>query len=261
MAHLSWINSRGTFELFALPYFRERTFPGRQGRLRSTPLVDSEQSTFESAAKHQHLDIASRYSNSFDNLDIGLTWFEGTSREPTFTLGIDQFGSPVLIPNYHQIRQLGLDAQFVTGAWLLKSDYYWREGELNAVSLEEDYFATVSGFEYILFNLFNTSLDVSLMFEGLFDSRNENANVATEKDLFSAFRITFNDEEDTTLLLGFFQDLNKSTRNIVFEAGRRVAENIYLEMESTFFLDIHKLDPQFTLSDDSYFEIKLLYYY
>ena len=261
MAHLSWINSKGTFELFVLPYFRERTFPGRQGRLRSTPLVDSQQATYESAAKHQHLDLASRYSNNINDLDIGLTWFEGTSREPTFTLGIDPFGSPVLIPNYHQIRQLGIDAQFVTGAWLLKTESYWREGELNSVSLEEDYLATVSGFEYILFNVNDTSMDMSLMFEGLFDSRGKNANVATEKDLFSAFQINFNDEQNTNILVGIFQDLNNSTRNIVLEAGRRLAEDIYLEMESTFFLDTHESDPQFSLSDDSYFEIKLLYYY
>ena len=261
MAHLSWINSKGTFELFALPYFRERTFPGRQGRLRSAPLVDSQQAIFESAAKHQHLDLASRYSNNINDLDIGLTWFEGTSREPTFTLGIDPFGSVVLVPNYHQIRQFGIDAQFVIGAWLLKTESYWREGELNAVSLEEDYFATVGGFEYVLFNLGDTSLDMSLMFEFLFDSRGANANVSTEKDLFSAFQINFNDEQNTNLLVGLFQDLNNSTRNIVLEAGRRLGEDIYLETESTFFLDTHESDPQIALSDDSYFEIRLLYYY
>jgi len=261
MAHLSWINSNGTFEFFLLPYFRERTFPGRQGRLRSAPLVDTQQATYESAAKHQHLDLASRYSNNINDFDIGLTWFEGTSREPTFTLGIDSLGSPVLIPNYHQIRQLGLDAQLVTGAWLLKTEAYWREGELNSVSLEEDYFATVSGIEYILFNFSDTSVDVVLMLEGLFDSRGKKANVATEKDLFSAFQINFNDEQDTNILMGIFQDLNNSTRNIVLEAGRRLTEDIYLEVDSTFFLDTHESDPQFALSDDSYFTVKLLYYY
>ena len=85
MAHLTLSGDWGVLELFGLTGHRKRTFPGAQGRFRGPLVVDSSRATYESADEEWHVDLAGRYSNSFGPLDIGLSVFDGTSREPTFT--------------------------------------------------------------------------------------------------------------------------------------------------------------------------------
>ena len=65
MINLALINDWGTVDLFVLPYFRERTFPGTEGRLRTQLVVDEGLSKFESSAKEKHVDLAIRYSHYF----------------------------------------------------------------------------------------------------------------------------------------------------------------------------------------------------
>ena len=69
-------------EILGLPYHRARTFPGRAGRLRLPLVVEAEHIEYESEAKERHVDLAARYSHSFGLLDLGMSAFNGTSREP-----------------------------------------------------------------------------------------------------------------------------------------------------------------------------------
>ncbi|HSH42154.1 MAG TPA: SPOR domain-containing protein, partial [Arenicellales bacterium] len=62
MLNLALIRDWGTLDLFVLPGFRPRTFPGRDGRLRTQPWVDTEQVEYESGARHLHTDAAVRWS-------------------------------------------------------------------------------------------------------------------------------------------------------------------------------------------------------
>ena len=84
MAHLTWSAGWGTFEVFVLPLHRARAFPGRHGRLRGFLPIDPNAATYESAAGEWHVDLAARYSRSLGPLDLGLSLFDGTSREPSF---------------------------------------------------------------------------------------------------------------------------------------------------------------------------------
>ncbi len=261
MAHLTWLNDYGVFEAFALPYFRKRTFQGRAGRLRTALHVDSGQTAYESAAKQHHLDLAARYSHSVGALDFGLAWFEGTNRDPTFSLGLDRFGSPVLLPFYEQIRQFSLDAQVTTGAWLLKFESTWRDGERDAAALEEDYLALVGGFEHTWYGVFGGDTDLGLLMEFLYDGRDERATVVTEEDVFVAFRLAFNDAASTDILFGIIQDLDKPTRTLFLEANRRLDDNISLGVEGTAFLDVDDKDAQFSLRRDSFLQLDLTYHY
>ena len=261
MLHGTWLNDYGVFEAFALPYFRKRTFPGRAGRLRTALQIDGEQTTYESAAKQHHLDLAARYSHSIGALDFGLAWFEGTNRSPAFSLGFDPGGSPVLVPFYEQMRQYSLDAQVTTGAWLLKFESFWRDGERNARGLEEDYFALVGGFEHTWYGVLDGNTDLGLLLEFLYDDRGECATVVTEGDVFSAVRLAFNDEASTDILFGIMQDLDKSTRSLFMEANRRLSDNISLGFEGTAFLNVHKNDGQFSLRKDNFLQLDLTYHY
>ncbi len=261
MVHATWLNDYGAFEAFALPYFRKRTFQGRAGRLRTALHVDGEQTSYESAAKQHHLDLAARYSHSIDALDFGLAWFEGTNRSPAFSIGLDENGSPVLLPFYEQMRQISLDAQVTTGAWLLKFESFWRDGERNALALEEDFFALVGGFEYTWYGAFGGDTDLGLLLEFLYDDRGERSTVVTEGDVFSAVRLAFNDEASTDILFGIMQDLDKPTRSLFIEANRRLSDNISLGLEGTGFFNVDDNDGQFSLRRDSFLQIDLTYHY
>ena len=48
LVNLTFIRDWGALDLFMLPGFRERTYPGREGRLRSEPFVDTDRATYES---------------------------------------------------------------------------------------------------------------------------------------------------------------------------------------------------------------------
>ncbi|MBT3629022.1 MAG: hypothetical protein HN527_13065 [Rhodospirillaceae bacterium] len=261
MVHATWLNDYGAFEAFALPYFRKRTFQGRAGRLRTALQVDGEQTSYESAAKQHHLDLAARYSHSIGALDFGLAWFEGTNRSPAFSIGLDSGGSPVLLPFYEQMRQISLDAQVTTGAWLLKFESFWRDGERNALSLEEDYFALVGGFEHTWYGMLGGDTDLGLLLEFLYDDRGERSTAVTEGDVFSAVRLAFNDEASTDILFGIMQDLDKPTRSLFFEANRRLSDNLSLGVEGTAFLNVDDNDGQFSLRRDSFLQLDLTYHF
>ena len=261
MVHLTWLNDYGTFEAFVLPFFRKRTFQGRAGRLRPALHVDGDQTAYESSANQHHLDVAGRYSKNAGVLDFGLAWFEGTNRNPVFTLGFDGQGSPVLVPFYEQMRQMSLDAQVTTGAWLLKLESFWRDGERDAAGLESDYLALVGGFEYTLYGTFGGDTDLGLLMEFLYDGRDERATVVTEEDVFTALRLAFNDEASTDILFGIIQDLDKPTRTFFLEANRRRSDNITLGIEGSAFFNVDDQDSQFPLRKDSFVQLDLTYHY
>ena len=85
----------GNVDYERVRYFRERTFPGRKGRLRFGFVVDTDQAQYESAGEEWHTDWAARYSHTFGDWDVGLHYFMGTGRDPSFTLGTGDGGGPV----------------------------------------------------------------------------------------------------------------------------------------------------------------------
>ena len=71
----------GALDLFVMPFFRERTYPGSEGRLRGlTSVLDD--AVYESDAGRWRPDFAARWSHSLGSIDLGVAGFYGTSREP-----------------------------------------------------------------------------------------------------------------------------------------------------------------------------------
>ncbi|MEO1083403.1 MAG: hypothetical protein AAFY88_04105, partial [Acidobacteriota bacterium] len=79
MVRLGLSRPWGYLELFLLPGFRERTFPGVDGRLRPSPIIDTT-AGYASSAGDGHVDAALRYSHVLGDVDLGVTYFRGTSR-------------------------------------------------------------------------------------------------------------------------------------------------------------------------------------
>jgi len=221
MAHLSLLNNWGTLELFALPYFRERTFPGVRGRLRGPLPVDTGHALFESGHGRHHLDLAARYSHFLGPWDVGISHFSGTSREPT--LRPNGSGSR-LVPFYPQIEQTGLDAQLTAGDWLIKTEAIHRTGQGNG------YVAWVTGFEYTFVGLFGSFMDLGVLSEWHRDTRGS-AGSPFNHDLMGGVRLAVNDPQSTEALLGVIIDPVIGSHAVFLETSRRIGDQIKLEGE------------------------------
>ncbi len=283
MAHLTFAGDWGTAELFALPWHRERTFPGRRGRLRSELVVDPDLVEYESGAEERHLDVAARYSHSFGLLDIGLSVFDGTSREPSLRpasprllVGPDGLplpgpdGRPIVVPTalapyYPQIRQFGLDAQITAESFLLKLEAIHRTGAPNVPSLrhpfgeEEDYTAFVIGGEYTIYSLFESAADLSLLGEWHRDDRGRRSTHQFQDDVFLAARLAFNDVEGTEVTAAIVADTDYGSRTMSVEFSRRLSDEWSLRLETTAMLDIDEADPIRTTWRDSFIGAELTY--
>ena len=66
MFRVSRLTENGSLDFFVLPYFRERTFAGSEGRLRTPLVVDTDNTTYESSKKEKHVDYAVRWSETVD---------------------------------------------------------------------------------------------------------------------------------------------------------------------------------------------------
>ncbi len=238
MLNLNLFRDWGTLSGFILPGFRERPFRSNDARLRGSLPVDDDNATFESNAEEHHIDFALRWSHTFDDLDIGLAHFHGTSREPRLLPRVNPDGRVVLIPRYDQIDQTSLDAQLTKDAWLWKLEAITRSGQ------GDRFFATVAGFEYTLFGIFDSNADLGLLAEYLYDGRDEDdaPAVITDDDIFLGARATLNDEQDTTFLIGGIIDREEQSTLFSVEAERRLGEFWKLELEGRLFLNIDDED-------------------
>lgn len=231
MVNLSVARDWGTVDFFMLPFFRERTFPGREGRLRFSQVVDTDRASYESAAEEWHTDWALRYSNTFGDWDAGIYHFIGTGREPTLVSGVDGSGNAILTPLYEQINQTGLDLSYVVEDWLWKLEAIYRAGQGS-----EDFFSWTGGFEYTFTRIYETSMDLGALVEVIFDERGNDATTPLENDIAFALRLAVNNPESTEVLFGFIQDMTDNARSVFLETSRRFGDHwkLSVEMRASF---------------------------
>ncbi len=256
MANLNLLRDWGTLSFFVLPGFRERSFPDDDARLRGALPIASGDATYESSAEQWHVDFALRYSHSFDNWDVGVAHFHGTSREPVLLPAVSDNGHPVLRPHYDIIDQTSLDVQYTTGPWLLKFEGLTRSGQ------DDRFFAAVGGFEYTLFGVMESDADLGLLAEYLHDGRGDKTpQTPFEDDLFLGTRLTLNDVEDTTLLAGVILDIDQEERVFSLEFERRLGDSLSLEIEGQVYDNIDENDLLNGFARDSFVEIRLSWYF
>lgn len=265
MAHLTFAGEWGALELFALPYHRQRTFPGRSGRLRSRFVVDDEHVSYESAAGEWHVDLAARYSRSAGPLDLGLSVFDGTSREPCLACvppRLDERREPLLVQHYEQIRQFGLDAQITIESWLLKLEVIHRAGASNGLGREQDYAAFVAGGEYTFNAVFDSNADLGLLAEWTYDGRGDNAPHVFNNEAFAGVRLALNDVEGTQMTVSILWDLDHESRSLGLELTRRLTDQWSLEVAGTFFVAVDEEDLNlYQTRRDSFVEMGLTYHF
>lgn len=249
-----WTRNAGSFGVFLLPGFRERTFPAADARLRGTLPIDTDRAEYESAANDRRLDWALRWSQVIGNWDLGLSGFYGTSREPRLLPRFDAPTGLVLIQRYDVIGQLGVDLQYTQDAWLWKLEAIGRRGHGSTFA------AVVAGLEYTLFDIGGSGADLGLLAEYLYDDRDETAPPTIyDDDWFGGFRLALNDTEDTAVLAGAVFDTNGMFA--ILEAERRVGESWKFEAEVRWFLNVDPGDPLLGgFRNDSFITLRLARY-
>jgi len=254
MIKYTLVKDWGDLSFFVLPGFRERTFQSDEGRLR-TPFPVAERTEYASSAEQSHVDFAIRYVGTFGDIDVGLSHFSGTSREPRLRPGLNEDGMPVLIPRYDTIDQTGLDLQATKDEWLYKLELITRSG------FGDRYTAAVAGFEYTFTGVMKSNADLGVLFEYLYDDRNESATTFFEDDVFLGARLALNDAASTELLFGVIFDVDSSERIYSVEGNRRIGENMKLEIEARLFSNVGITEQLTSLRNDDFVQMSLNYFY
>ena len=251
MVNLEYLSDGwGTVSAFVLPWFRERTFPSSDGRLRTQPPVDTGDPLWGSGDEEKHIDYALRWSHFIGNWDFGVAHFTGTARTPLL-IPAGTAANPVLRPLYLQIDQTSLDVQATTGAWL------WKLEALYNTNKVEDYFAAVGGFEYTWFGAGDGPADIGWLLEYNYDERGEDPQVALQNDLFAGVRLSGNDVAGTQVLGGLTVDLDNGSTFGNIEAARRLGDFWTISVEARLFFNTDRDDPLHFFRDDDYIELQL----
>ncbi len=248
----------GTIDAFILPYFRERTFVGQDSRLNGGLIVNNDRAEYESSREESHIDLAFRYSQTLGDWSIGLSVFDGTSREPDLLRNLN-FATGETIPFYPQITQYGADIQLTTGSWLVKLEAIDRS--FSDLFLE-DFAAITAGFEYTIVGVFGSLYDLGLLSEYSWDERGENASSIFQNDLFIGARFVLNDVANSEVLLGVSGDLDNSDSQSVFvEASTRLNNSLTTNIELRYFDSDTPSDLLFRLRNDSFIQVGVEYYF
>lgn len=260
----------GNLDLFVLPYHRERTFVGKDGRLGAG--VDYADAIYESSNEENNVDVAARFYTYIDEFEYAVSLFHGNSREAA--LGFDAVNGEVL-PYYSLISQLGLEMQYLTEGWAWKFEGIVRDGMpenlangfavlYDGVNLtvadSETYFASTAGFEYTQVGIWDTRIDLGWVVEHLYDSRGEGASsTAFENDVLLATRWAANDSASSTLLAGVITDYESGDYTLSLEGNTRLLQNMVLTVEARVF----KPDDESNLwgfRDEDFVKLTFSYY-
>ncbi|GMR04633.1 MAG: hypothetical protein BMS9Abin23_0534 [Thermodesulfobacteriota bacterium] len=270
MVDLTLLSRYGTWDIFVLPYFRERTFPGRAARLRFDPFIDSDLgAAYESGDEERHVDFALRYSNTVGDWDVGVSYFYGTSRDPAYLPRTGTGAS--FVPFYEIIHQGGLDVQYVKGGWLWKLEGIYRTGYRDG-----GYYALDAGFEYTFSGPAFYGMDVGLLLEYLYDSRNfdfdlnglvdsgyisSRFNTFMNNDYMLGLRVAVNDAASSEILIVATRDADNGAAVVKIESSRRIGDNWKAELDGYLFVDAGK-DPLLDFfRKDGFVQASIRYYF
>jgi hypothetical protein len=229
MVDLSLVRPWGVLDFMVLPGFRERTFPGEDGRLRYAVPVDTDGARYESGDEQWHVDWAARMRGSAGPVEYGLYHFRGTSRDPDLLPTATGSDDLVLTPYYPQIDQTGLDAQAIVGDWLWKLEALRRSGQGG------HYNAATGGFEWTWVGALSTRADVGFVLEYMYDGRGDRRASMWEHDVGFATRWRFNDVADSQTLLGVTWDHVTDEYVVKLEGSRRLGDSWSMSLEGRLF--------------------------
>lgn len=238
----------GALDVMVLPWFRERTYPAHDGRLRG-PLPVSGDAVYESRRGRWHPDLALRWYRPTGAVDLGISFFRGTAREPRLLPGSD---GGVLVPHYDVIDQTGVDVQWTGDATLLKLEAITRGGH------GDRFAAATVGVEHTLYGVLGSPGDLGLLVEAMLDDRTAPAPVTVfDHDIFLGARWARNDVAGTAVLGGAVVDWEHGETLVMVEADRRLGQSWKAALEVRFFAGTEPGRPAHALRRDGFANLRL----
>jgi hypothetical protein len=250
MIKISLERQWGLLDIYTLLGFRERNFSGNKGRLRLPLSINKKDSLYSSSSKNKRADFAVRWSNYYDDFDIAISHFSGTSREPRFLPSANEFNE--LVPVYDVIDQTGLEIQYLLDSLAIKGEVISRSGQ------GERFTAATYGFEYTQVGVLQTRIDLGWVVEFNHDDRLESSPFVL------GTRLSFNDIYDSQILSGFIVNDKSKELGFLLEASRRIGECCMLSIEGVYFDDTDEDNGQKKLfqafKQDDFLRAEFIYY-
>lgn len=259
LINLTLIEDYGYFDFYVLPYFRERTSPGKKGRLRTDPHFIKNSTTFEGGSQWTP-ELAARWSKSYYDYDVSLHSFFGYGRSPSIDIKIID-GLINYAPNYQRVRQVGGTVQRTLDSTLLKLEWIARNGEKDSNLKRGGYFASVLGLEHTLFQSIGDNGDIGFLIEYNFDSRRSTSSDLLQDDIFMAMRFVLNDAQNTEMLLGSIFDLDGDGQIYQLDFGRRLNDSLNLGIKGAVYQNGRIGSNLYILRQDSWLEVSLKKYF
>lgn len=254
--HGTWLADWGTVDLYLMPRFRERTFAGADARFRFPLPIDR-----DAAVVERSLGVAARWFHFLGPLDLGVSTFYGTARDPRFQAVGPMTGPTGFAPVYERVLQLSVDAQLTQGGWLWKLETITRSGQ------GDRFYALTGGLEYTLGNIARSGIDLGLLAEYSHDTRTFDLTqpliaVSTfDNDLFMGGRLALNDVQSTTALAGAILDVEVGSVSWLVEASRRVGQSFTADFEIRASANVDAEDPLYLFRRDSYAQFGVSWFY
>lgn len=250
MIKISLERQWGLLDIYTLLGFRERNFSGNKGRLRLPLSINEKGSLYSSSSKNKRADFAVRWSNYYDDFDIAISHFSGTSREPRFLPSANKIDE--LVPVYDVIDQTGLEIQYLLDSLAIKGEVISRSGQ------GERFTAATYGFEYTHVGVLQTRIDLGWVVEFNHDDRLESSPFVL------GTRLSFNDIYDSQILSGFIVNDKSKELGFLLEASRRIGECCMLSIEGVYFDDTDEDNGQKKLfqafKQDDFLRAEFIYY-
>jgi hypothetical protein len=256
MVAADFVGDWGTVDVYALEFFRPREFPGPQGRLRP-PLPISDHPSYESENGKRQPDFAARYSKGFGSLDVAVSQFYGTDRDPEMSIAINPLAGPYLAVHYPLLAQSGLELQWTFGNLILKTEDVLRlNGDWEYASA-----AGGVGLEYNLGARLGMPWDLTWVEEAIYDRREETLILPFTRDVFSGFRLACNDARSTEVTLGSDWDYARGRNELVMgEASTRLSDRSRIFLSWRYLTSLESESPVYTLHKDGYTKLRLELY-
>ena len=237
----------GYASFYLFPLFVENAYPGVSSRQRLQTLVSNDVASFANNASRNDNSFAFRYEGYYEDLDYGVSYFDGISREPFFIPGSDTR----LLPEYAPIRQIAVDLQYFLGDLAFKTEVVDRSGQRNVNGVLENYNAGVLGIEKNRYGVLGSQYDLVLFGEISADSRGNNSHTIFQRDLTVGGSLLLNDIDDSEISLFLTQDLSYSSGTTRFSYSTRLNDSFTIESILNLYSNLAQDPSQLPLAKDS----------
>lgn len=238
-----------TLSVFGTGVARERRFARHEDRFRVLPaaIVDEDLEDGRWAPTG-----AIRAEIPVGALNLVVSQFLGTAREPALRPVIGPNGLEGFRAFYGRISQTSIDAEYVVGDSVLKAELIHQRGDAGpfwggGIGIETSFSKFAGGLG-----------DLTLYAEAYADSRNDDVPLTPfQRDVFIGARYSFNDTGDTLLDLRHTYDLEWRSSLVELRASRRLFSDFVLSFAFLQTLNEARDPALSTLARDAQFKLRL----